>query len=354
MKRVAYVSHEFPRLTETFTLKEVEGLGAAGIEVEPWTLLPTGKARLVERSLPSPVVVPLLASRRLPRRALAAMRGASLARSLYRARDHVHAQFPLEASNAAFFGARAAGCTYSFSGHTYHRLDLMPEKLAAASFVVVGSDFEVELLCRRYGEGWRPKIEVRRLGVPPRPSREGFEQGLVVSLGTLGAKKGHDVLVRAVAELDGARLEVIGDGPERAALEALARELDVEDRVRFAGALEHEAALAAVARANVFALACIETPDGDHDCLPVALMDAMSLGVPCVSSNAFGIPELIADGVSGLLAPPGDVPALADRIAALLGHPDEIGHAGRETVRARYDLDTNVAALAELFRDRLR
>ena len=351
MKRVAYVNHEYPRLTETFTGKEIEGLSAAGIDVEPWTLRATGEACLVGRSLPSPRDIPKLSS---PRRLLAAARGASLARALQRDRDHVHAQFPLEASNAAYFAARSARCTFSFSGHTYHRLDLMPQKLEAAEFVVVGSNFEVELLCGRYGERWRSKIAVRRLGVPPRPVREGFEPKLVVSLGTLGAKKGHDVLVRAVAELGDAQLEVIGEGPEREQLESLARELGVSDRVRFAGALEHDAALAAVARANVFALACVQTADGDHDCLPVALMDAMSLGVPCVSSDAFGIPELIEDHVSGLLAPAGDARAVADCIATLFGDSDEIGRAGRDAVRARYDLDTNVAALAELFRDRLR
>jgi glycosyltransferase involved in cell wall biosynthesis len=353
VKRVAYVNHEYPRLTETFTGKEIEGLRTAGIEVEPWTLKPTGGARLVEPSPVSFATAFVRARRVSPRRALAFARGAALARELHADRDHVHAQFPLDASSTAYAAARFAGCTFSFSGHTYHRLDLMPEKLAVAAFVVVGSDFEVDLLCRRYGERWRSKIEVRRLGVPARPQRESFEPGLVVSLGTLGAKKGHDVLVRAIAELDDARLEVIGEGPEHARLEALVRELGVGDRVRFAGALEHEAALAAVARANVFALACIETPDGDHDCLPVALMDAMSLGVPCVSSNAFGIPELIEDGISGLLAAQGDVHALADRIASLLAQPGEIGRAGREAVRERYDLDTNVAALAELFRDRL-
>lgn len=353
MKRVAYVNHEYPRLTETFTAKEVEGLRAGGIEVEPWTLKPTGSARLVEPSPVSFLTAFVRAPQVSPRRALAFARGAALARELRSGRDHVHAQFPLDASSTAYAAARFAECTFSFSGHTYHRLDLMPEKLAAAAFVVVGSDFEVDLLCRRYGEQWRRKIEVRRLGVPPRPMRESFEPGLVASLGTLGAKKGHDVLVRAVAELDDVRLEVIGEGPERARLEALARELGVADRVHFAGALEHDAALAAVARANVFALACVETADGDHDCLPVALMDAMSLGVPCASSNAFGIPELIEDGVSGLLAAPGDVHALADRVASLLAQPDEIGRAGRDAVRRRYDLDTNVAALAELFRGRL-
>lgn len=354
MKRVAYVNHEYPRLTETFTGKEIEGLGAAGIEVEPWTLKPTGAARLVEPSAVSFLSAFARAPQVSPRRALAFARGAALARELRPDRDHVHVQFPLDASTTAYAAARFAGCTFSFSGHTYHRLDLMPQKLAAAEFVVVGSDFEVELLCGRYGERWRSRIAVRRLGVPQRPLREGFEPRLIVSLGTLGAKKGHDVLVRAVAELDDARLVAIGDGPERAGLETLARELGVADRVRFAGALEHEAALAAVARANVFALACVETPDGDHDCLPVALMDAMSLGVPCVSSDAFGIPELIEDGVSGRLAPAGDAHAFADRIQSLFEGPDEIGRAGQDVVRARYDLDTNVGALAELFRDRLR
>src|SRR5262249_10956934 len=114
--------------------------------------------------------------------------------------------------------------------------------------------------------------------------------------------------------------------------------------------------LARVARAEAFALCCRETPDGDHDCLPVALMDAMSLGVPCVSSAAFGIPELIEDRRSGFLVPQGDHEAAAAALGTLLDDSalrDPLGEAAHADVRRRYDFEANLDALAELFASKL-
>jgi colanic acid/amylovoran biosynthesis glycosyltransferase len=374
VKRVAFLCHQYPVVSETFTIKEVEGLRANGLPVDvvaqrpPPDELPASLRSLepAEVLAAQPLELrrlarrPALAAKALSlRRLLAAARGAALAARLAD-QDHVHAQFPLDAATTGLFAAGLSGAGFSFSGHTLHRLDLMREKLAAARFVVVGSDFERAVLCGRYGDEWRDRIHVRRLGVPPRPARESAEPWTVVSVGTLGGKKGHDVLIRAVAELARrgrpVRLEVIGEGPERAALEALLEELGVADRVALPGAREHAETLATVAGAAVFALACVETVDGDHDCLPVALMDAMSLAVPCVTSDAFGIPELIEDGVSGALVPPGDALALADRLEALLVDPasaERLGRTGQDAVREHYDLDRNVGALARLFAEQL-
>lgn len=379
MRRLTYLCQQFPVVTETFTLKEVEGLQAAGLAPAVVGLKPPPPDLPVELrrlGVPSTVLVPApaalprlfraprlvgrLVSRRAPRRVLAALRGASLARRLEARRDHVHAQFPLEASAAALYATQIAGCTFSFSGHTLHQLDLMPEKLAAASFVVVGSDFERRVLCSRYGAGWSERIHVRRLGVPPRESGCRRVPFRVVSVGTLARKKGHDVLLRALAEVirggTPARLELVGEGPDRPKLEALARGLGIEGHVTFLGALGHDETLRRIDSASAFVLCCRETPDGDHDCLPVALMDAMSLGVPCVTSDAFGIPELIEHGTSGLLARPGDFVSAAAHLAALLtdaGRACSIGAAGRVVVRERYDLQANTARLAELFVERL-
>ena len=358
-------------VTETFTGKEVAALSAEGFEVIVRTMRPAPAGppeldalRPLAREI-DPTRAPLGLRRVLRRpsllgrvstvrRALAAARGAALASELDPARDHLHAQFPLEAASTGLFAA-ASGCTLSFSIHTLHRPDLIEEKLRAASFVVAGSRFERELVGRRYGEAAAAKVEVRRLGVPPREARRDVEPGLVVSVGTLTGKKGHDVLIRAAALLGRPyRLVIVGEGPERGVLEALADELGVA--VELPGVLGHEQALALVGRAQVFALCCRETADGDHDFLPVALMDAMSLGVPCVSSRFVGIPELIEDGASGLLGPPGDAAAAAERIDAILGDPalgERLGAGGRERVRSDYDLDRNTALLAELFRERL-
>jgi glycosyltransferase involved in cell wall biosynthesis len=310
------------------------------------------------RSSPLGLVSGLRLSRHPARRLSAATAGAWLARRIDPARDHIHAQFPLEAASAGLFAARKSGASFSFAGHSFDRPDLMPEKLDLARFVVVGSDFERELIARRYGDGYQAKVHVRRLGVPPREERAGFTPGAVVSVGALAARKGHDILIRAIGLLResgiDATLEVIGEGPDRPGLHGIVAALRLDDRVSFAGALPYEETLARVARAEAFALTCRTTRAGEHDCLPVALMDAMSLGVPCVSTNAFGIPELIEDGVSGLLAPPADPEEVAARLSRILGDPGAqllLGPAGRTAVRERYDSERNLDALADLYRN---
>jgi glycosyltransferase involved in cell wall biosynthesis len=375
VKRLVYLAQQFPVVTETFTINEVNSLREHGLRVDVRALRPPPadlpaelRPLLADADLVGPSVRPRAAvgllthapalatsvlSRQAPRRGLGLLRGFGLASGLRAGQDHVHAQFPLEAATAGLYAAAASGASYSFSGHTLHQLDLMRAKLAHASFVTVGSEFERDVLCSRYGEDNRDRIHVRRLGVPPRPARAAPDKGLVVTAGTLSGKKGHDVLLRAFAEVDpDARLELVGEGPLRADLEALARELGVESRVRFHGALGYSETLAIIGRASVFALCCRRTPDGDHDCLPVALMDAMSLGVPVISSRAFGIPELIEDGQSGLLAPPEDPAATTEALSRLLSDDDfagRIGAAGREVARERFDLERNTRALTELF-----
>ena len=365
MKRIVYLAHQFPVVTETFTAKEVLALQAQGFEVAVRTMRPAGPgpAELGELRPLVEVIDPRRAGlgflRRpglltTPRRVLAAARGAAL--KVDPERDHVHAQFPLEAASTGLF-ASATGASFSFSIHTLHRPDLIEQKLHAASFVVAGSVHERETVGSLYGEAARAKVEVRRLGVPRREPRKSYEDGLIVSVGTLGGKKGHDVLIRAAARLARPfRLVIVGEGPERPALESLVRELGLADRVELPGVMSHAASLELVGRAQVFALCCRETADGDHDFLPVALMDAMSLGVPCVSTRFVGIPELIEDGASGLLAAPGDAGGAAERIGALLDDGalvERVGAAGLEKVRVEYDLDANTAKLAELFRERL-
>jgi glycosyltransferase involved in cell wall biosynthesis len=371
MKRLVYVAHQFPVVTETFTINEVRSLREHGLEVDVRALRPSpadlpeelrplvGQSSVIGRatSLRGLPLAGSLISPRAPRRALGLSRGLALARELRADRDHVHAQFPLEAATAAYYAAADSGATFSFSGHTLHQLDLMPQKLSRASFVTVGSEFERNVLSERYGEKHRDRIHVRRLGVPPRGVRSTPEPGLIVTAGTLSGKKGHDVLLRTLPRLGGdARLEVVGEGPLRHELEELTRALGIESRVTFHGARGYAETLATIGRASVFALCCRETPDGDHDCLPVALMDAMSLGVPVVTSRAFGIPELVDDGRSGILAPPEDPEATASGLSRLLSDQafaTEVGSAGRDVVRERFDLERNTRALTELFADYL-
>jgi len=137
----------------------------------------------------------------------------------------------------------------------------------------------------------------------------------LVTVGRLAEVKRVDLQVEAVARLDGVRLVIVGDGPEREPLERLASQPDVSERVTFTGALPHDQALLAIRAADVLVLSS-HTEGLSH-----VLIEAMQLGTPCVATNVGGNPEVITDGVDGLLVPPRDADALAATIRDLRDHP---------------------------------
>jgi glycosyltransferase involved in cell wall biosynthesis len=178
------------------------------------------------------------------------------------------------------------------------------------------------------------------------------QQGRLVYVGRLADKKGVDVLVEALARLDGAHLDVIGDGPDRAALEAQARRLGVETRARFLGKLPRADVLTALATAHLVVIPSRIGAGGDMDGTPVVLCEAMAAGVPVVASDLGGLGECIEDGVDGLLVPPGDVDELAAVLSkALAGGVDlvALGEAAAGTAQRTLDIAEVGAAYAEVF-----
>jgi glycosyltransferase involved in cell wall biosynthesis len=161
-----------------------------------------------------------------------------------------------------------------------------------------------------------PRAPVLRMGVDTGAIRSIVgsrvpERGLVLCIGRLADKKGVDVLVEAVARVPGIRAEIIGDGPDRQALEDQARRLGVADRVRFLGRQPKTSVLQALGRAEVVAIPSKVGAGGDMEGTPVVLCEAMAAGAPVVASDLGGLGECVVDGKTGLLVPPGDVDALA-------------------------------------------
>lgn len=247
--------------------------------------------------------------------------------------------------------------------HQPHGVQPVPrkKKLRDAAFAVSISDFDRDDLVARTSERWRAKIHVVRCGIDVaawedldrRP-----EPGRVLSVGALREKKGHHVLVEACARLrdEGLdlRCEIVGEGPERPRLERRIAELDLGDRVRLRGSLSPEETRDRYRRAEVFALACVVAANGDLDGVPIVLMEAMMAGVPPVSTALSGIPELIEDGRSGLLAAPGDAVDLADGLRRLLTDAprrEAVGRAAAERARELCDADRNALRMAELLRE---
>jgi glycosyltransferase involved in cell wall biosynthesis len=171
--------------------------------------------------------------------------------------------------------------------------------------------------------------------------------GGVVYAGRLADEKGVDVLVEAVGRLGGARLEVAGDGPRRAALEALAADR-APGRVRFHGRLPRERLLELVRSAAVAVM-----PSRCHENQPMAVLEAFACGVPVVATDLGGLPELVEGGRCGLVVPAGDAAAMAAALAGLLADPERalaMGRAARGRAATEFAPDRHLAGLERLYR----
>jgi colanic acid/amylovoran biosynthesis glycosyltransferase len=200
-------------------------------------------------------------------------------------------------------------------------------------------------------------VNARRYKYIPRALHPG-EAVQVLTVGRLVEKKGHEFLLRALARTVSSgrdvRLRIAGDGPLREKLESLARELGVAERVRFLGAVAHDAMPGMLQQSHIFALPSVTAGNGDQEGMPVSIMEAQASGLPVLSTCHSGIPELIEDGTSGYLVAERDTAALADRMMYLVDHPELwplMGAAGRRIVEEKYGLDAMIEKLLGLYRN---
>ncbi len=190
---------------------------------------------------------------------------------------------------------------------------------------------------------------------PPAPVARHDDGFRILFVGRLVERKGVAQLIEAVRQLSPAleaRLDVIGDGPERSRLEALVREGGLGERVALRGRVSAEELRAAYEAADVLALPSILDSRSDTEGLGVVLLEAMSYGVPVIGSRVGGIPDIIVDGETGLLVPPGDATVLArtlERLATDAQLRARLGRAGREHVREHFSWDRIVAQWEECY-----
>ncbi|RKR89885.1 glycosyltransferase involved in cell wall biosynthesis [Micromonospora pisi] len=180
----------------------------------------------------------------------------------------------------------------------------------------------------------------------------------IVHVARLVEVKGTTDLLRAFATvrraLPAAELVIVGDGPLREQLGALATQLGVAEAVRFLGAQPHAEVLAQVRAARVLCLPSATASNGAQEGLGMVLLEAAASGRPVVGTDHGGIPEAVVDGVNGYLVPERDPAALAERLLALLVDPElseRLGAAGRTMVERRYDLRTQTGKLESLYQD---
>jgi colanic acid/amylovoran biosynthesis glycosyltransferase len=233
------------------------------------------------------------------------------------------------------------------------------EKVAAASFIFAISNYGRSQLMRASDSRYWNKLEVVPLGInpavfAPSPFRENPLPFQVFFIGRLVPVKGLQVLLAAldllVKQGRDVRLRIIGDGPERPALEEDARHRGIDRQVIFEGRVDSARVPGLCAEADAFAMSSFA------EGVPVGMMEAMAMAIPCVAPQITGIPELARDGAEALLYAASDHQGLAQAIATLMDDPAlrrRIGEAGRKRILEKYNLQKNTEQLAGAFRRRL-
>lgn len=397
LPRIGYVVKRYPRYSETFIVNEILQHEQAGLPLEIFALRPVLETHFqdVLAAVRAPVTyIPDKVSKaaslwesinaarsRLPDfwpaldelgdvAADDLMQAIDLAlHARARGIQHFHAHFGTVAAIVTRLAARLAGLSYTLTLHAkdiFHvSVDplMMRKNLSAAAAVVTVSDYNRRYLEATYDSAAARVVRIyngldlTRFAFAP-PRRGGAE---ILAVGRLVEKKGFDVLIDACAMLRDRgvpyRCRIVGDGVERANLGARIARLALGPQVELAGPQPHADLIGIFREASVLAAPCVVAADGDRDGLPTVLLEAMALGVPCVSTGVTGIPELVRDGDTGVCVPQRDAAALADALQRLLAAPDlrvELATRARRLIERDFDIRRNAAHQRELFAAAIR
>ena len=273
---------------------------------------------------------------------------------------HIHAHFGTNPAEVAMLASQLSGATYSFTVHGCDEFD-RPEflglraKIRNAAFVAAVSYFGRAQLYRWCDRVDRDKIKLIRCGLEQEfhntEDNAPCETARFLSVGRLCCLKGQDILIKAAAMMAAAghqfELVIVGDGEERAELEAIIAAHRLSGIVQLRGWLSS----AEVRQEMIHARALVVSSLIEN--LPVVIMEAMALQRVVVATHVAGIPELVIPRETGWLAPAGSIEALAAAMTQCLLTPREelqaMGRRGRELVLAQHDVDREAAALANLY-----
>jgi colanic acid/amylovoran biosynthesis glycosyltransferase len=402
-RRIAYLLSRYPAISHTFFLHEVLGLRELGFDIVTASI--NAPDRALDQLTPAEAEaaattfyiksVPRMRAMMnllriaftMPGCALRAFRAGfrlempSLHKRLYsffyiseailladwmhqRGITHLHIHFGGAVATVGHIASAAAQIPYSLTIHgpdeffeeqEFH----LRQKLESATFVVAISHYCRSQLMRIAAPAYWDRFETIRLGIRPEllPERTSHGRGdllQIIMVGRLVPTKGPLLLLQAIERVRdngiAVSLTLVGDGPERPDLEAYIRNHEMRDIVTLTGALNHDQTLFRVAAADLFVLASFA------EGIPVSLMEAMALGVPCISTYIAGIPELIESGRDGILVPAGSVHDLTEAILRLArdsGLRRRLAEAACHRILREYSLIDNLKLLATTLDRRL-
>ena len=403
---IAFILKGYPRLSESFIAQEIYGLERAGLSLRLYSMRrPTDKrVHPIHSLIQAPIVYlpeyvhdePLRvfgALSRVARRpgfsaALSAFwrdvvrdptpnrfrrfgQAAVLVDELAEDVIHLHAHFIHTPASVVRYASLMSGKAWTCSAHAKDIWTSRPwelrQKLADARWTVTCTKAGRETLAGLAQEPERVNLVYHGLDFerfarllaqkPLRDGRDPTNPVRLLSVGRAVKKKGFDLLLQSLATLPADvhwRYQHIGGGDELARLKVQAEAMGLSQRIIWRGALDQLDVLAAYREADLFVLPARIADNGDRDGLPNVLMEAQSQGLACLSTQISGIPELIIDQVTGVLVPPGDVPALGTSLLRLIGDPglrQRFGEAGEKRVRSMFDQSGGLMKLLRLFKE---
>ncbi len=404
--RIAYVMSRFPRITETFVLSEILAVERAlGEPVHLFPLLHE-KADVVHHEVeqvmprthynpfigwgilralgyylryqPRLLIETFVAALMENRANLIAFKGAvgilpkctAMARQMEREGiTHIHAHFATHPALAAWVVHCLTGIPYSFTAHgsdIHTRQTMLATKVRDARFAVMISRYNTRFVIDHCGPELKSKMRLLHCGIDPEYFRPRLERRdasnilRILCVASLRRVKGHIYLLQACRRLlkrqGDFHVDMVGSGPLSEELFAATRELGLEHHVSWHGDQPRDRVAELMKVADVAVLTSIQDAKGRREGIPVVLMEAMASELPVVASDQSGIPELVVNGQTGLLAPPEDDATIADHLIRLSLDPElrqRMGHAGRERVVKLFNIETNAAVLASWFREGL-
>ncbi|MEM7179342.1 MAG: glycosyltransferase [Spirochaetota bacterium] len=274
--------------------------------------------------------------------------------------EHIHIHFADSATQIGMYAALLTGIPYSFTAHAndiFQHRHLLKRKGKRAKAVLTISHFNKGFIVNSGIDS--TKVHLVRCGILQEdvatPTDANSKNPRIFKIGTLARfveKKGIDILIQAMGILSKKglpiELEIAGSGPLLDTYEKLINQERVFSKVIFLGALPHNYVYSWLVKLNLFALACKKDKSGNMDGLPVVLMEAMNAGVPVVSTELSGIPELIEHEKTGFLSQPDNPQDLADTIEKIYNRREDLGNivtSAKNKVRREYSLEENVALL---------
>lgn len=393
MSRIGYVLKVYPRFSETFVVTEILAREAHGEDLRIYALRPTTDARFhpeIARVrarvswVPRPVkptetwlqitsslldaqmrerfarILPILADLSVDDVA----QGLALARCVVEdGITHLHAHFATLTARTAWIASQLTGVPYTV---TTHAKDIFHDSVDPRWLRRVCADADRVIAISRYNEEYLRAelagtgaqvslqynaLELSRFPYHPPAAPRGTLR--IAGVGRLVPKKGFADLVEAVRLLTDSgvpvTLDIAGDGEERTRLEDLVTGLGLSERVRLLGPLTQEEVRGLLRRAHVFVAPCVPAADGNVDGLPTVVLEAMASGTPVIATAVTGMPEVVRNGETGVLLPPGDPTALARALRDLAEgaiDPVPLTEGARALIEESFDSRRQAATLS--------